>query len=87
MRAQVRRADPAAEYWFVEGCHILELLNEYQDSDGDLFLYGLEVLLKLDPHHVDSDCDGLLDNVEYPLSSLQPHGMDPLVPAATGSCI
>lgn len=31
MRAQVRRADPAAEYWFVEGCHILELLNDPVD--------------------------------------------------------
>lgn len=31
MQAQVRRADPAAEYWFVEGCHILELLNDPAD--------------------------------------------------------
>jgi mannose-6-phosphate isomerase-like protein (cupin superfamily) len=27
MQAEVLRADPASEYGFVEGCHILEVLN------------------------------------------------------------
>jgi mannose-6-phosphate isomerase-like protein (cupin superfamily) len=31
MLAGVRRADPASEYWFVEGCHILEVLNDPAD--------------------------------------------------------
>jgi mannose-6-phosphate isomerase-like protein (cupin superfamily) len=33
MKTTIRRPDPAAEYYFKEGCHILELANTPEDPD------------------------------------------------------
>jgi mannose-6-phosphate isomerase-like protein (cupin superfamily) len=32
----LRRPDEAAEYWFHEGCHILEIINEPADPDASV---------------------------------------------------
>lgn len=54
------------------------------DTDGDTLPDGFERLLGLNPNNVDSDCDGISDGVEYPVTSLQPLGADPLL---GGSCL
>jgi hypothetical protein len=49
------------------------------DSDGDHIPDAMERMLGLDHLSSDSDCDGVNDGVELPISGLQPSGLDPLL--------
>ncbi|PZQ19429.1 MAG: hypothetical protein DI564_01605 [Rhodanobacter denitrificans] len=53
------------------------------DQDGDTLIDGMERLYGLDWTSTDSDCDGLSDEAEFPLTTTQPVSYDPL---QGGSC-
>lgn len=54
------------------------------DTDGEGLPDGLERMYGMAIVGGDSDCDGLADEVEFPIAGLQPAGYDPL---AGGTCL
>lgn len=56
------------------------------DTDGDGLPDGLERLLGLGRFNIDSDGDGCPDGQEYPITTLQAAGRDPLVWQPGGTC-
>lgn len=62
---------------FMDDAECLGYAYPNVDSDNDLVLDGMEIILGTDPFDSDSDNDGLLDGEEYPPTS--PIVSDPLV--------
>jgi hypothetical protein len=54
------------------------------DSDQDGIIDGFERLIGTSPNRIDSDCNGLSDTAQFPMTKAQPAGADPMSP--TSSC-